>query len=142
MTAVTIRKPPGAPTVRSGRSSLSKTRVLVTGHQVILPGPGQFGESGRGLKDIMLLLSRIPVPGTITREPNREPSVWSWETMLRSLSTTCRWVVCWAKAGLSIAPGGTAPGGAVPSPWNSHGFPAVRAKEARRGSILSAIQRA
>ena len=58
-----------------------------------LPGPTEFAFPGSGSNQIMPLLSRMPVPGTTTREPHSDTAVFVSDTMLRCLSMTDRCVV-------------------------------------------------
>ena len=59
----------------------------------VLPPATELGRPGSGSNHIMPLLSSTPVPGTVTRLPHSDSSVWVQETAMPSRSMTLRWVV-------------------------------------------------
>ena len=87
-----MRRPPGAPTARTGRPSRTAITwaMLDAGR---LRGATELANPGRGSNRFMLSLSSTPVPGTVTAEPKMSVSVCVTETMLPAASTTDRCVV-------------------------------------------------
>src|SRR2546423_14033786 len=79
------------------------------------PGATEFAFPGSGSNQIIPLLSRIPVPGTTTRDPNKETAVLVSDTMFRSLSTTEICVVQSSGRPLPAAAAGRGPAGARPA---------------------------
>ena len=99
-----MRTPPGSPSASAGRPSRS-TIVGAIELVIRLPGSTESAWPGCGSNRAIVLLSSMPVPGAIAREPNRLLMVWVAATTLPSASATVRCVV-W-----------TEPADATPAPW-------------------------
>src|ERR1700730_18192564 len=129
-----IRRPPGAPIVRSGLPS-GTTSVGVGAHSVRLRGLIEFTRPGSGSNQVMPLFSRMPVPLATTADPNNSPSVDVHATMLRSASTTFTCVVQPSPPALLLALG--RPLVPAAAGWNRHGSPALAQGSARSGAIVA-----